>query len=291
MRIRRFLLALLIVVAIGSIFLFFYPRWFWKKPATGIFFSEQYSEKSLTENYTLLLWNGFLPALPNLFEEIAKLSPDVTIFSTLPLMESKEQKVTLPDGLQENSQKNGILLLKNYSNPWFQSPFYPYDILISKVKPEVQPKENPEVDQNLFSQNDLPPPYTLIILPKTQGKLSLFIVDFPKEPRFLSANSVLSELKDEILLQYAKGNSVIVAGDWNLCFPGSQNVKQDKEKIPALWTPEGWNWVYTLQAVETPRDAFTGLLLSPGIEIIEISSLLTSDSTAVGIPIFVKLKE
>jgi len=98
----------------------------------------------------------------------------------------------------------------------------------------------------------------------------------------------LAYLKKLMLDEYAKGNYVIVGGDWNLALPGI-TYKQFPSKgeaydgflqFPADWTPEGWQWAVdahtpTNRTVSQPYvagDNFTtvidGFVVSPNIELV-----------------------
>jgi len=103
-------------------------------------------------------------------------------------------------------------------------------------------------------------------------------------------------IKEKILHEFNKGNYVIAGGDWNLILPG---VERDRFKpwTTAIfftnflkdfhkgWTPEGWHWAYpkdmaTMRTSERIYEKgknyttiFDGFILSPNIEIINVTGI------------------
>lgn len=100
-------------------------------------------------------------------------------------------------------------------------------------------------------------------------------------------------LKNYLSNEYAKGNYVVVGGDWNQCppnFNGNAFIKQgmepyDPSNIAPDFMPEGWLWAYD-PAVATNRSNLTAFnqkttsttlidffLISPNIELIKVQCI------------------
>jgi exonuclease III len=99
-------------------------------------------------------------------------------------------------------------------------------------------------------------------------------------------------LKKFLTAEYAKGNYIVIAGDWNQCPPGLKTVipgfqfdEEDYMPINADFMPEDWTWIYrndvpTNRRVIAPYDKATTLttiidafLISPNVENISIENI------------------
>lgn len=103
----------------------------------------------------------------------------------------------------------------------------------------------------------------------------------------------MAYLKEHLLLEYDKGNYVLVGADWNQCPPNfaydsfaSENADDYyQDNIPEDFMPLGWNWVYDantpsnrkLSASYEEGKTFTTLidfyLVSPNIQVIAVEGL------------------
>ncbi len=103
----------------------------------------------------------------------------------------------------------------------------------------------------------------------------------------------LEYLKNLMVQEYAKGNYVIVGGDWNLALPGvtyDQFPAKGKAydgflEFPTDWTPSGWQWAVdpntpTNRTVSQPYiegDNYTtvidGFVVSPNLEIVSVQGV------------------
>lgn len=99
-------------------------------------------------------------------------------------------------------------------------------------------------------------------------------------------------LKKFLKEEYAKGNYIVIGGDWNQCPPGLQTAipgfkfdKEDYMPINADFMPEGWNWIFrndvpTNRRVIAPYDNASTLttiidafLISPNVENVSIENI------------------
>lgn len=100
-------------------------------------------------------------------------------------------------------------------------------------------------------------------------------------------------LKEMLLSEYAKGNYIVVGGDWNQCPPNfpydtfSKEIADDYEQtnIEADFLPKGWTWAYDpktptnrkLNFPYDPKKSFVTLidffLTSPNIEVINTRAI------------------
>lgn len=100
-------------------------------------------------------------------------------------------------------------------------------------------------------------------------------------------------LKDLLIAEYAKGNYVIVGGDWNQCPPGfpfdhfmpGQTQGYTQINIPADYLPQDWTWAFDpntptnrkTHSSYTPGKTFVALidfyLVSPNVEVLEVSGV------------------
>ena len=101
----------------------------------------------------------------------------------------------------------------------------------------------------------------------------------------------LGYIKEVMTREYAKGNYVVVGGDWNLILPGvdPDTAFPHREPrpgfylpFPADWTPAGWTWAYdaaapTNRSVSRPWKAgenyvtvIDGFLVSPNVTVQEV---------------------
>jgi len=103
----------------------------------------------------------------------------------------------------------------------------------------------------------------------------------------------LETLRQTAIEEFAKGNWVIIGGDWNMNPPGFDPTKIssvektftiDAGKIPTDFMPVGWKWVFdpekptnrevitSYEMGKTPTTIIDFFLISPNVEVIEISS-------------------
>ena len=103
----------------------------------------------------------------------------------------------------------------------------------------------------------------------------------------------LEFIRDYAEKEYAKGNHIVIGGDWNSYLPGSDgNSFPSEEKIPdfyqplpADWEMENWKWAVDLKtatnrSLENPYiqgKTFTslidGFLLSPNIDLLKVQTI------------------
>lgn len=100
----------------------------------------------------------------------------------------------------------------------------------------------------------------------------------------------LGYIKGVMTREYAKGNYVVVGGDWNLVLPGvdpegpyphTEPRPAGYLPFPTDWTPAGWRWVYDASVPSNrsvsrpwrPGENYTtvidGFLVSPNVEVLE----------------------
>jgi len=103
----------------------------------------------------------------------------------------------------------------------------------------------------------------------------------------------LDYIKRVITSEYARGNYVVVGGDWNMILPGVDPDRQfphSEERpdfylpLPEDWTPAGWTWVYdatvpsnrTVSQPWRPGENYVtvidGFLVSPNVEVLEVAT-------------------
>ena len=100
-------------------------------------------------------------------------------------------------------------------------------------------------------------------------------------------------LKDLLIAEYAKGNYVIVGGDWNQCpphfaadhFMPGRTEGYTQINIPADYLPQDWTWAFDpntptnrkTHSTYTPGKTFVALidfyLVSPNVEVLEVSGV------------------
>ncbi len=105
----------------------------------------------------------------------------------------------------------------------------------------------------------------------------------------------LELIKSFALNEYAKGNAVIIGGDWNSYMPGTtgaqfpsaEGIPEYYQPLPSDWEIPGWDWgfdpsVPTCRSLAAPYKAgetfscvIDGFLVSPNIEIIHTEGIDT----------------
>lgn len=96
-------------------------------------------------------------------------------------------------------------------------------------------------------------------------------------------------LKKYLLEEYAKGNYVIVGGDWNQVPPGFERsaiAQYEETPVPENYPAKGWKWAADMEhrsnrKVDTPfvkgvtyTTIFDFFLLSPNVEVVQVQGLV-----------------
>lgn len=112
-------------------------------------------------------------------------------------------------------------------------------------------------------------------------------------------------MKKFLLEEEAKGNYIIVGGDWNQIppgFAGDPGAGYEEIPIPAVYPAKGWQWASDLQhrtnrKVDTPyvQDVtYTTILdfflLSPNVELLEIKGLVNNFEFSDHQPVKIKVR-
>lgn len=117
-------------------------------------------------------------------------------------------------------------------------------------------------------------------------------------------------LRDLLTQEYAKGNYIIIGGDWNQCPPNFdyQHFGKDEDgsyvqlNVPADFMPEGWTWAYdpgtpTNRKLAKPfvkGETFVTLidffLVSPNVKILEVKGVSVDFGYSDHQPVTMKVK-
>ncbi len=121
----------------------------------------------------------------------------------------------------------------------------------------------------------------------------------------------LELLKKFLLDEYAKGNYVIVGGDWNQCPPDFDPMtfnhgKSEMPYTPAVqdpkFMPEGWQWAVdasiptnrNLITAYSPTETFTTVidyyLISPNVELLNVKTIDMQFAYSDHQPVYLKVK-
>ncbi len=106
--------------------------------------------------------------------------------------------------------------------------------------------------------------------------------------------------------EYAKGNLVVIGGDWNECPPSYTPIDTsgfyNEHKLSDSDIPEGWQWIADvstpsnrkLTTTYSKESSYTSVidfyLISPGFELVEVKTLNTDFEYSDHQPVFISLK-
>jgi len=199
--------------------------------------------------------------------------------------------------LKNSLSDYSIALAINYKSPWVPVPILkPHGkveagiVTLSKFKIDSSNRHVlPGVENWLKQLADLDRCFMESRITLQDGKelilVNLHLSAFDKGG--LVRKEQLGYLKKYILAEYAKGNYLIVGGDWNHLIPGTdpslfkttEAFPEWLQKIPEDFKPEGFQWVADKEVPTTRTDAksyvvnenflavIDGFLVSPNVEI------------------------
>jgi hypothetical protein len=301
-RIKHFIIIVIAGILLGAIMVLLFPQLFSKKPPEVFYLRSQYLAAAIPADFELLFWKSYKPEstalttsiddFPGFFGDTLTTGyPDICVFTSVYLETQKNEnsennEPVIPGSFISVFNKSGLFVIKESVSRFSAQHSAPFHLIWSIAKPRLSAGKQSIGESGLFRTDEVSYPYYVLDLAIENGSLLLFVLDFSSINEFAELGKLLTELKEDIVAAFAQGKSVIIAGDWNLCLPGTQNCSGTAETLPVLWTPEGWNWYYPLNEDDDAlyalpyRDAFTGVLTSPDLDIIEFTTL-TPDATQI----------
>lgn len=139
------------------------------------------------------------------------------------------------------------------------------------------------------------------------SKLVVINVDFEDYDDGPMRNMQFEMLKEEMLLEYNKGNYVIAGGDFNMLFPKDESeeykdsnytiVKMDSKVFPDNWSIVSDTKVKTFRLRNTPYSekesvvaTVDGFIVTPNIEVKSVSAVNTEFKNSNHNPVKIKIK-